>query len=597
MQIYQYPYNFRSKHQYGKLELELHLFLHNHPPEEGGLGSIGHFKEVSKILWPEKSKCHFAWHPWAEWMLEKAVSEKYLGIIGCASSGKTDFAAIWAIINWLCAPTETMVLVTSTSLKDSRKRIWGSITKYFQGSEIRLPGKLVDSMGIIRTERGTGNYNDKEGIALIAGEKKKERESIGKMIGLKNNRVILIADELPELSEAILEAGFTNLNANPHFQLIGIGNFASMYDPLGVFVAPASGYGSITPNDVEWETRPNPGGSEVGVCIRCDGLKSPNIVDGEDRWPMIYNSKTLSRHRSALGENTIGFWRMVRSFPCPEGTADTIYSEPDLIQGKATEQTVWLEPPVRVAGFDPAFTVGGDDAVLYIGSYGLDINRTWIIQFDEFFVLREDITKRNRPRNYQIADQFASRCVKAGVKPEHAGMDVSGAGAAMWDIVTEVWSKRVLPVQFGGAASSRRISLNDQRLCSEHYANRVSELWFAGLEFIRYGQLKGVGYDLARQMKARRYEHIKGSTMRVRVESKVDMKARVGWSPDIADAAFVLIETCRTRLNAIAGTISRGYVQANATLDEQVRASGAVYENANYSTNTIELYAGAYESQ
>jgi hypothetical protein len=38
-----------------------------------------------------------------------------------------------------------------------------------------------------------------------------------------------------------------------------------------------------------------------------------------------------------------------------------------------------------------------------------------------------------------------------------------------------------------------------------------------------------------------------GEGMRIRVESKPDYKARIGESPDICDAAFVLVDLCRER--------------------------------------------------
>jgi hypothetical protein len=41
--------------------------------------------------------------------------------------------------------------------------------------------------------------SEKCGIELIPGEKKREKEATGKIIGIKNKSVILIADELPEL--------------------------------------------------------------------------------------------------------------------------------------------------------------------------------------------------------------------------------------------------------------------------------------------------------------------------------------------------------------------------------------------------------------
>jgi hypothetical protein len=111
------------------------------PLEKGGELPEYHFKRIVSALWPEDGPKPFVWHPWAERMLEASCRNKYLAVAGCASSGKTDYFAIWAIVNFIVAPYDTMVLVTSTTLKDSRKRIWGSIRDYWQAAPA-LPGKL-----------------------------------------------------------------------------------------------------------------------------------------------------------------------------------------------------------------------------------------------------------------------------------------------------------------------------------------------------------------------------------------------------------------------------------------------------------------------
>jgi len=49
---------------------------------------------------------------------------------------------------------------------------------------------------------------------------------------------------------------------------------------------------------------------------------------------------------------------------------DTIYSDADFIAGKANETCVFDNPPVRVTGFDPAFTNEGDRSIQVIGEYG-----------------------------------------------------------------------------------------------------------------------------------------------------------------------------------------------------------------------------------
>lgn len=518
----------------------LELSCLNDPPPQSP-GKLFHFKRVVDLLWNHPdSKMPIEWTPWLERMIEAAFEHKYLAVAGCASSGKSQAYALWAIVNFLMKPWATLVIVTSTSLKESRKRIWGAITDLWRAVP-GLPGKLVDSVGMIRMDDGTDTkYGDRCGIALVAAERKKEREAVGKLVGIKQQRVIFIADELPELGESILEAAYTNLSNNPYFQLIGIGNPASYYDPFGQFATPKDGWGSITVEDEEWET-------ERGHCLHFDAHKSPNIVAGHVMYPWMITPSNLAESASKLGENSPGYWRMYRGFWCPTGSDSSIYSESDIIKYGADQRVQWIDKPTKVAALDPSFSANGDRSILYFGFVGKDTTGRRVICLDHYEELREDVTNKDEPRAFQIARQFKDKCEAWGVTSQNAAYDASGGGAPFGDVVDALWSRNVLRVQFGGKASERPVSLTDRVPGHERYANRVSELWWTGKELIRNKQLFGISRELVREMTERQYTTEKGLSMRIRVETKSDMKVRIGKSPDISDAAFILIELCRTR--------------------------------------------------
>ena len=102
-------------------------------------------------------------------------------------------------------------------------------------------------------------------------------------------------------------------------------------------------------------------------------------------------------------------------------------------------------------------------------------------------------------------------------------------------------------------ATDRRVSMSNATSCYDLYGNRVTEIWFAGKELVRCGQLRGVDAELAKEMTARQYETIKGGEgLRMRVESKPDFRKRTGYSPDNADAAFLLVDLARNRHGLIA---------------------------------------------
>jgi hypothetical protein len=440
----------------------------------------------------------------------------HVALSGASSTGKTEVLAIYAIINWLCAPTETLCLVTSTDLKASRKRVWGSVVEYFKAIETIAPGKLTDSMGILRTDDGTGMFSDKMGIALVAGEKKAELEAMGKLIGLKQRRVFLLADELAELTQALLDTALANLSANELFQVVAASNFKSRLDPFGVFAEPVDGYDMTdTLNLEEWETK-------LGWCIHLDGSKSPNILEGKDIWP-IYGIKQYENHKKTLGENTALFYRFVRSAEPPMGVDSTLYSDSEFSVGKVFETPTWHDSFTAIAAADPGYTNSGDRFVLHFAKFGRTTDGETVLCYDGFEVLREDVTKaKERLRSYQMADQIIARCKTRGIKPENFGIDVT------------------------------EIATADGKTSRELYANRVSELWCCGKEYMRFGQIKGLARSTAREMKARMYESIKGSDgFKILVESKPEMKVRLTFSPDEADSAFIVLDLVRERFGFV----------------------------------------------
>lgn len=522
--------------------VELLAFRGGYTVESGGLGKVQHFKNIVNTLWGKHNKIKkFIWHPWADELLEALCFNKYVGAAGCASSGKTELAAIWAIVNFICSPANTMVILVSTTLKSARQRIWGSVVQFWQAVP-GLPGKLVDSQGLIRLDDGTGGnqFSDKCGIVLIPCERSQEKDAIGKMIGLKNERVILVADELSELTESICEVSFPggNLTANPYFQFVGLSNPSSYYDPFGKLIEPKDGWASITVESERWETK-------FGVAVHFDALKSPNVLAGKTLYPFLPTQEKIDEALKANEPNSARFFRMMRGFFCPEAAEDRIYSESDFLKFGATNPIVWgAEQTVRVAALDPAFTNGGDRTVLYFGTYGVNSDGLPALNFDGFEILNEDVTNKAEPRSYQIAKLFRRLCEENDVPPENAAFDATGAGITFGDVVRVVWSDKVKRISFGGGASEKPASVSDSTPAKERYSNRVTEIWFSAKQLLRGRQLGGIDPDLAKELCARKYSE-RGT--KLVVEPKEQMKYHFGKSPDIADAALMVVLLCQDR--------------------------------------------------
>lgn len=507
-----------------------------------------YFWRVCDILWnrPDIPEPLMQQNPWAKLIIRSCLENKFLAVGGAASSSKSHTMAAYAIVNCLSQPKDTLVLITSTTLREARKRIWGSIITLLAVIE-DMPFRIRDSIGNVAYVNAQGTLLEKSGLSLIAAEKSRTREAVGKFIGIKNKRVIVIGDELSEISEAVVHAGLTNLSANPEFRMIGMSNPSSKFDAFGVWSEPEDGWDSVDTNvDDGWRTKWG------GKYIRLDGERSPNILAGETIYPYLPRADQIAEKRVLLGTESRGYMRMVRAvfFDSDEDTG--IYSENEITKSGCMHKVKWGSKPIKVAGLDPAFTNGGDRTILYTGYVGTDDAGQYVFELGKSFQLNDDATNKAVPRSYQIVQQIKKICEKEGVAPDDLAVDATGAGSSFCDVLAGEWSPRFLRVTFGGKPSDKRVSVNSQLTGIELYTNRVSELWFVGKELMRTRQLFGLDSDLAQEIVGRNYELVKTGSLKVRIESKPEFKQRIGRSPDLADAAFLALDCARQRHGLIA---------------------------------------------
>jgi len=508
-----------------------------------------YFWRICDMLWNHDGVAEplMVRHPWAEEIIQAALKNKYVAIGGAASSGKSHTMAAWGIVNWLARPDETLILLTSTTLREARKRIWGSVISLL--SVMRgAPFKIRDSIGNVAYIDENGTLFERAGLSLIAAEKSKTREAVGKFIGIKQKRVFLIADELSELSEAILQAGLSNLSKNPYFSLVGMSNPSSRFDAFGVWSTPQDTWEKInTEVDDTWETKWG------GTYIRLDGERSPNIIAGENKYPWLPTLEKVEEDAELLGAKSRGYMRMVRAVFFDSDDSETVYTESELIDSGSMSTVQWSTKPVNIAGFDPAFTTDGDRSILYFGKVGMDDSGQFVCELTKPVQINDDATNKAVPRSYQIARLVKEECDKREVVASNLAIDATGAGQPLADVLAQEFGGDILRVSFGGKASDKRVSVRSKNIGHEIYVNRVSELWFIGKELCRTRQLFGISADLVKEITNRNYDIVKtGSNLRMKLESKVEYKARFGQSPDLADAAFLCIDLARQRHGLVA---------------------------------------------
>ena len=167
------------------------------------------------------------------------------------------------------------------------------------------------------------------------------------------------------------------------------------------------------------------------------------------------------------------------------------------------------------------------------GLMGLEFGETVQIQIN---------AQSEEPIHYQIASQVRKACEDRGVEPQHLAVDSTGEGGGLCDIMSKEWSNRINRVEFGGRASELPVSDEDGRASHEAYNNKVTELWFSVREWVIRNQIKGMDAETQIEFCSRLFDDQK---RKIVVERKVEMKARTGQSPDLADAAALCVHLAR----------------------------------------------------
>jgi hypothetical protein len=551
------------KHKYGlafdvqlnEIELELYAFRINHSPDRGGLGAFRHFKNVVAFLWPK-----MIWNPWLEKQIESLCENQWVCWAGCGASGKTYAASLYSMVYFLAAPLQTSIILTSTTAKMIRKRAWPVIQDLYRTCKGGYPSHMVDSKTTLQAIRG----DDKHAIFAIPVLDGATSKAVANIQGIRSPRTMVIVDEATDTPEAAFEACSNLQKGTTEFKFLAIGNPHSKFDQHGRFAAPKSGWSGISIEDEEWET-------ERGVCLRFDGLRSPNVLAGKTKYSFLISDDQVRQAQKYDGEDSPKFWKYTRGMWSPEGVCKTVLSENLVEKYRVMFPAVFVKKSHMMAGLDPAFN-GGDRCVIQLGRYGDFENGKMGISLEKNEIIQID-AKSSEPVHFQIASRVRAICEENNVKPQHLAIDATGEGGGLCDILAKTWNPSIQRVEFGGKASDRPVSPEDHRKSSEVYANKVTELWFSVRQWVINEQLRGMHHEAVIEFCERVFDDKKRMTI---IERKVDMKARTGKSPDFADAITLVVEMARRLGGYASATRQRGGV---SSWDQMVNDCDSIYHD------------------
>lgn len=516
-----------------------------------GKGLFHHYRALETLLWPE-----VVHHRWDDLLLRNFIENRITGVMGPASSGKTSRACRYGLMKYLAFPHNTTVLVSSTDSRSLELKIWGQLKHWYALARRRwpeCPGRMVESRQLIVTDTAKPVEDEDEfsvrdwtnGIICIPCMVGGTFVGLGKYVGIKNENVILIADEAQFMARAFFDA-ISNLNKNVGLQGIVLGNPKDPSDCLGLICEPHADEGG-------WE------GVVQGVkttgwrcrmpetrCVQLVGTDSPNFDTPEDQpvpFPFLIGRKAIKNDLEYYGPDSLQFQMMDLGVMPKSAHARRVLSKTLCDENNVRAGPVWADnQQTHLIGLDAAYSaVGGDRSALIHLAFGRGISgRDLAAMMGPPIVV--PVKNPKRSAEHQIVEWVKDYAEKHSIPPERVFFDSTGRGTLM-SAFGLLWSPGVVPVEFGGKASERIVSNVIQVPACEHFSKRVSELWFNVRYLIEAGQLCGMTDDVIDEGCMREWGMVAGN--RVEVEGKDKTKQRMGRSPDLMDALAVAVEGAR----------------------------------------------------
>jgi hypothetical protein len=517
---------------------------------------LKHYLRARKLVWPDRY-CH----RWTELLYRNFIEHNVVVAIGPASSGKTATASEFNLLDYWLYPNETAVIVSSTTRQKLEDAVWAEIKKLWKAGRARFPwlaGHMIDYRQRIATDEINPDSDEardlRKGIFCVATYTGRSFSGLGVFAGIKQKRLRLQADECQFMVPTFLDC-LPNLRSNTGaggFRLITSGN--PKHDPndqLGLIAEPLEGWQSV--DGIE-KTTIWPIKMLGGVCINLVGMDSPNFDQDKDIYTGLigHDFEKIIVHDYGRGSPT---WETQFAGRMRIGLEHSRVITRQICRlHHAHEPAVWdARPRTRIYAVDPAYG-GGDRCVAGWAEFGEGIEGRQIIRINRPRILKIVVSTQETPED-QIARMVKEELDNYQIPPENCFYDSFGKGTVGYAFARVFGSNSPVPVDAGARPTTRPVRYDlfitetngTRRLkrCNEHYSKFITELWFSVRETIESDQMRELPEDVMLEGCWREYQTVSGNL--IEVESKDDLKERMGRSPDLFDYAAILIEGARQR--------------------------------------------------
>jgi hypothetical protein len=533
---------------------------------------------------PNRWSDHRATH-----LLRTGPNKEMTAWFGPGASAKTFDAAKLAFTYWLAAPDRTTVTCCSTTAKMLDQRIWGAIKKLYHAlmtnpDYSELPIKLYegDTRQVVYVGESEKGRNPNAMLRGVAIEQGSVDDAINNVIGVHNERMLLIVDEAQGSREALIEARINLRKGTKDFRILLIGNPTSRNDPLGRYAEPnhEKGYDSIpiirrpfqftdgsvvmlpSPAVRDWESRERQNGA-LGHVYLYNGLDSPSLDSPEEgeRLNFLIHQANIEQDIREYGPDHPRMWTFTIGFIPPFQSSGTMFSEHSFAVRCPFDPPVWRYEPVHCLSIDPSFTRGGDHFIITPFDVGNTPAGATRIHFHPHIRVPIGIPAPGQLQEEMVCDKIRDIANTYAVDPSNIVFDASGNQRTYVGIL-----ERTLKCQPGTVLSlvtntkSSALPMNANGDVAELFVgNARAEAYFLWWHLLERGHLTGIS-DTARLQACATtvVKDEKKSTAstsgRVYIEAKGKIKSQLnGQSPDEADTVANACYLARHRLGVIAG--------------------------------------------
>lgn len=521
--------------------------------KEVGEGDFFHYKRLFRLYWPHEDE-----HRWEDAGLQTILSAQFSTLMGCTGSAKTSTASKFALCFYSVWPKGTTILISSTDMRGLEMRVFGRIKELIQHAKDRydhFPGHVIDSKKVIATddiEEGQIR-NMRDGITCIPCLSSSGGfVGLGKYIGIHNTRMLFIGDEFQLMQPSILDS-IPNLLNNPVTRFVFLGNPLASNDPLDRVSEPKDGWASvgIPEKTTSWRTK-----YMDGICLNLPGKDSPNFdfsADQPTRFKYMVSREKEKLVRESYGEGSVQYNSQIGGVRIAGLTARRIITREIAERFNCFRKPVWdgSHPIEKIYSIDAAYgSIGGDKCMAGWIEVGTEVGGKKIINIGPQKIVPIS-PHTGVPPDDQIAIWVRQECENEDIPEDRVFFD---GRTLLMSAFARLWHGKCQPVDFGARPTNRPVSLDMKvydeekkvtrlKLCSEHYSKFVTELWFALRYSMESGQITGMTDELIADATPREYKIVRGNL--IEAESKKDMRARTGISPDMTDQVVTAIEGAR----------------------------------------------------